>query len=157
MADPVARGSLPAPGPHGGNPLGAPGDSSWTTGHCWAARFRVRAGQSLLRVGRNPWVSRLVRVETVRRRLELAGIDMSLDIVVGAEAFLAICGGLGTLGLGLLVTPAFVLSPIAPLASARGFELALARRARRRQEQMGAAVPDLVELLVVTTDAGLSP
>ena len=34
-----------------------------------AARFRVRAGRSLLRVGRNPWVSRLVRVETVRRRL----------------------------------------------------------------------------------------
>src|SRR2546428_13864954 len=148
MADPVARGSLPGPGPHGGNPLGAPGDSSWTTGHCWAARFRVRAGRSLLRVGRNPWVSRLVRVETVRRRLELAGIDMSLDIVVGAEAFLAICGGLGAPGLGLFVTPAFVLSPIAPLASAQGFQLALARRGKPRPEQMGGARPGALWLPV---------
>jgi tight adherence protein C len=122
-----------------------------------AARFRFRAGRTLLRLGRNPWAWRLVRVETVRRRLELAGIDMGLDIVVGVEAVVALCGGLGTLALGLLIPPAFFFSPIAPLVTARGFELALARRARRRQGQMGAAVPDLVELLVATTDAGLSP
>src|SRR5207249_5601412 len=33
----------------------------------------------------------------------------------------------------------------------------LARRAKHRQEAIGAQVPDLVELLVATTEAGLSP
>src|SRR3989442_11096993 len=53
MADPVARGSLPAPGPHGGNP-GAPGDSSWTNGHGWGGPIPRPSGTIAAPRGREP-------------------------------------------------------------------------------------------------------
>ena len=119
--------------------------------------FRRASTQALGRLGRSHWALRVVRVDSVRRRLELAGAHTVLETVVGAELALALGAGIATLLLGLVVPPAIALSPVAVLAAARAFELAVGRRARHRQERMAANVPELVELLVATTDAGLSP
>jgi tight adherence protein C len=48
-------------------------------------------------------------------------------------------------------------SVLVALASHRFPDLLLARMARRRQAAMEVRVPDLVELLVATTEAGLAP
>jgi tight adherence protein C len=49
------------------------------------------------------------------------------------------------------------LAPLLAAAAVRLPELVLARVGKRRQERIAARVPDLVELLVTTTRAGLSP
>ena len=122
-----------------------------------ATAFRLTATQALGRLGRTRSALRVVRVDSLRRRLELAGAHTGLETVVGAELALALGAGTATLLLGLIVRPVIALSPVAVLAAARGFEVVVGRRARRRQGQIAADVPDFVELLVATTDAGLSP
>jgi len=121
------------------------------------AGMRHATSRVLASVGGTGWGQRLVRLETLRRRLELAGSHGGLQTAAGAEISVAVGAGVGTLLFAFLVPAAIALSPVAVLAAARGFELIVGRRARRRQERMAASVPDLVELLVATTDAGLSP
>jgi tight adherence protein C len=108
------------------------------------------------RLGGRSWAP-LVRSETLQRRLRLAGHGANADAATGVEVALALSAGLGTLASGLFAPPVVLLAPVAVLATARGFELAVGRRARERQRRMAANVPELVELLVATTDAGLSP
>lgn len=119
--------------------------------------FGLASRRVLARMGRACWGRRMLRVESLRRRLELAGSHMGLDTAVGTGMALALGAGLGTLLFGLVAPPAIALSPVVALMVIRGFELVWARRAKRRQERMATSVPDLVELLVATTDAGLSP
>jgi tight adherence protein C len=59
--------------------------------------------------------------------------------------------------LGALAWPALALLPIGAALGLWAPQLVLARRARARQGAIGAHVPDLVEVLVATTEAGLSP
>jgi tight adherence protein C len=108
-------------------------------------------------IGRRPWAGRVARVGILQRRLELAGVRMTLDAAIGTEVLLGMAGGACTLLFGLMFPPALLLSPVAALVAARTFDLVVARRARRRQERIAASVPDLVELLVATTDAGMNP
>ena len=127
------------------------------TGPGRTTAFRRASTQALGRLGRCRWALRVVRVDSLRRRLELAGAHTGFETVIGAELALTLGAAIATILLGLVVPPAIALSPVAGLVAARGFELAVGRRARHRQEQMAASLPDLVELLVATTDAGLSP
>jgi len=122
-----------------------------------SARLREASNRALARLGHGRWALRLVRAHALRRRRELAGTRAGFETLVGTEVALALCSGVGILAFGSLFPPAIALSPVAVVGAARGFELALARRARRRQERMAGNVPDLVELLVATTDAGMSP
>jgi tight adherence protein C len=99
------------------------------------------------------WVG---RDDAAFRRLELAGHPYPIEVVRGmqivagaAAALVVLSGGLGLLG------PA--LAPLAAAAGSKAPPFVLARKARRRQEQIRAAVPDLVEILLATTEAGLGP
>jgi tight adherence protein C len=100
---------------------------------------------------------RIQTPERVLRNLALAGAPMSAVTLRGLRLATAICCALVATLLSLLSPSAILLVPLAFPAGLRIPDLALARKARRRQQQIGARVPDLVEVLVATTTAGLSP
>ena len=121
------------------------------------ARPSVGAGALLERIGS----SRLTRVACgsprLRRRLVSAGQPFSFDVLAGSKV---ICGSatfLAFLVFGTVVPLAALLSPLAGLAGFLGPDFLLSRKARRRLDRIVVHVPDLVELLVATTEAGLSP
>jgi tight adherence protein C len=116
----------------------------------WTMKFLARLGQS--RLG-----DRIRGGELARRRLELAGHPIDFDVLRGVQVAAAAGGTLFILFFGMLWPPGLVLVPLTAVAGVRVPNLALARRARRRQERIAAAVPDLVELLLATTEAGLGP
>ena len=120
-------------------------------------RWLAEAVRRLDGLGRTRGARRLTRRAILQRRLELAGKSDSVDVASGTEVALAVGGAVVILPIAIAFPPAFVVVPLAALAAARGYEAVLARRGRRRQERIASSVPDLVELLVATTDAGLSP
>jgi tight adherence protein C len=89
--------------------------------------------------------------------LVLAGWRDSPEDLIGTKMALggafAACG----VGLAVLLPAALVVLPIAVMLGFRGPDVLLARAARRRQEEVAVHVADLVEVLVATTEAGLSP
>jgi tight adherence protein C len=113
-------------------------------------KFLARLGQS--RLG-----DRIRGDELARRRLELAGHPVDFDVLRGFQVAVAAGGTFFVLLFGMLWRPGLVLVPLTVVAGVRVPDLALARRARRRQERIAAAVPDLVEFLLATTEAGLGP
>jgi tight adherence protein C len=121
----------------------------------------VRAQPTLLRLlerlGRLDLLRRLADRSFVRRRLALAGDRTDIEVFLGSKLALAAGAGLTV----LLLTPSIPsIAVVIPLAVAAGFrapDFVLARRARRRQEELTGHVADLVEVLVATTEAGLSP
>jgi tight adherence protein C len=120
-----------------------------------AERRSVR--RALAAIGWRAGAFGLLPGDRLRRKLELSGSGWSVDELGGFRVVLA--GGASALGLLLVVgTPGGILvAPILALGVVRGPDLVLARRARRRQSAIEWAVPDLVELLVATTEAGLAP
>jgi tight adherence protein C len=118
---------------------------------------RVWPGRVLGSLGRTRAGNWLGPGTRTARRLELAGGPVPIDVFRGIQ--LAAGGSCGLLlaVIGATFPPAFLLAPVAGLAGIRVPEIALARRARRRQSRIADAVPDLVELLLATTEAGLSP
>jgi tight adherence protein C len=118
---------------------------------------RISSLDVLERVGRSRLGQRIGISPSLHRRIELAGSPMSLEGLKGLK--LALTGGTAACFL--------VLAPLAPvilplgafvtLAALRLPDLVLARWAARRQERIGARVPDLVEILVATSEAGFSP
>jgi tight adherence protein C len=118
---------------------------------------RARIAGALARVGRASVVRRIGGSTRMARRVELAGASLSVDAVVGfgvatGAAFVV----LGLVGMAASPT-AIVLCPIGLLVCSRGPSMALARRARRRQDRIATAVPSMVEVMVAATDAGLGP
>jgi tight adherence protein C len=110
----------------------------------------VRAGRT--RIARR-WSGRRV----VRQRLELAGRPTSPEAFAGLQ-FLCASGGLGlSVVLAMFARPVVILLPLFGFAGLRLPEVGLARMAKRRQLRIALHVPDLVELLVATTEAGLNP
>jgi tight adherence protein C len=117
-------------------------------------------GPMLARLGRAPLAGKLANQARVRRRLSEAGERTPMERVLG----LGLLVGMSTSGLlvlgGLLsrsVLPFLVMSLPIGFAAARLPEMAVAGRARRRRQRIGSRVPDLAELLVATTGAGLNP
>jgi tight adherence protein C len=108
-------------------------------------------------LGRTRLGKRVPRDGALARRLELAGSTWSLDALAGLKVALGFAfAGVGLL-LGLAMPVAGVAIPVLAVAGYRGPDVALARRGRRRQGEIELRVPDLVELLVATTEAGLTP
>jgi tight adherence protein C len=91
------------------------------------------------------------------RRLELAGGPLSLDAMVGVGAATGVLMGCVCLLGVMMAPPAILLCPLGFVCGARGPSVALARRARRRQDRLARAVPGMVEVLMAATDAGLGP
>jgi tight adherence protein C len=115
---------------------------------------------ALIRIGRTSVAARLGNRARVSRRLSQAGELTSVDVVLGlgltaglTASVLLVLGGT----LSQSVVPSLLMSLPIGFAAARLPELALARRARRRQQRIGSRVADLAELLVATTGAGLNP
>jgi tight adherence protein C len=117
-----------------------------------------RSGTALARIGRSRLAQRMPQRDLLRKRLVLAGAPHALESVRGAKLALAcIVGGLALILALALTDPAFVLiSPVAGFAAFRAPDVALARLASRRRAMIDARIPELLELLVATTEAGLS-
>src|ERR1041385_9035107 len=122
-----------------------------------------RTGSPMLRALDRVGRSRTGRAVVARggprlaRRLELAGDPWPQERVAAAKVGLAVGGALSVLALSGGGMAGLAASVLVALASHRFPDLLLARMARRRQAAMEVRVPDLVELLVATTEAGLTP
>jgi tight adherence protein C len=110
----------------------------------------------LARLGRSKVGRRIGTPESVLRYLALAGAPMSTETLAGLRVASALGFSLAALLLSPLIPSALLLLTLAAPAGLRLPDLVLARKARRRQRQIEARVPDLVEVLVATNTAGLS-
>ncbi len=119
---------------------------------------RSSASALLARLGRSRLAVAMGDPARLGRRLSVAGVERDRDIVIGLRA-LGLCGALALpLSIAMGGAPvALAAAPLLAMCALRGPEVFLARLGRRRQERIAARVPDLVELLVATTRAGLSP
>jgi len=97
------------------------------------------------------------RSELLRRRLELAGQPWRIEAVLGTKLLLTGCTVALCLALTPLVRVAAVVSVPVGVAVFRSPEFVMARLAKRRRQRIAAQVPDLGELLLATTQAGLTP
>lgn len=112
----------------------------------------------LRRLGATRLGRRIPSSDRATRRLVLAGGVASLDALRGLQIVVAVSVGLMVIAVvGVRRPPSLLLALAAALAFARAPEMAVARKAARRQAGIAAAVPDLVELLLATTEAGLGP
>jgi tight adherence protein C len=92
----------------------------------------------------------------LRSRLELAGNPWPLEVVLGSKVALSICAVLLCLAIGSLVPVAALVSLPVGIAAFRFPDFATARLATRRQGRIAAQVPDLADLLLATTQSGLT-
>ncbi len=111
----------------------------------------------LARLGRSSIARRIRWSDPVHRRWVTAGRPGSIQEWQGRRLAAAMAGGVAVVILTTVAPPAVVLMPVALVAGLRVPVLALARRSRRRQDAIEAHVPDLIEALVATTEAGLNP
>jgi tight adherence protein C len=86
----------------------------------------------------------------------LAGRERARDRSLGVRSTVAFLGAL-TVGWVLRSPMALVAGPAVALGLLRAYDLRLARSAGRRQRAIERQVPEMVELLVATSDAGLAP
>jgi tight adherence protein C len=115
------------------------------------------AMEILERVGRSRLGQRIGVSASLGRRADLARSPLSPAGIKGLK--LALAGG-STACFILLAPVAPAILPLGLFLTATALRLpdvVLARQAARRQERIGAGVTDLVEILVATSEAGLSP
>ncbi len=99
-------------------------------------------------------------VESLQHRLALAGLadTWSVERILGLKLVLG--GGLGLLGLfRLAVRPSGSALILAAAMAAGGYfgpDFVLSGRARRAQEDMRHSLPDLLDQVTISVDAGLS-
>jgi tight adherence protein C len=113
------------------------------------------------------WLNRLGRLgrtrmasgsrELIGRRLELAGNPWPLDAVLGLKVALPLLGSILCPVVASLGNAALMAWLPLMVASYRAPEFVTARLAGRRQARIAGQVPDLGELLMATTQAGLAP
>lgn len=110
----------------------------------------------LERWGGSRLAKRIPKRDMLRTRIELAGSPASLEAVVGLKLALAF----SLFGLTfVLATADRALLPLTPLTAIAGFQspdIVVARLAKRRRAAIDAGIPELIELLVATTEAGLT-
>jgi tight adherence protein C len=123
------------------------------------ARLAATAGPPVVALAR--LLTPVGQVERIRRKLALAGrrrakdLDRVLALRLVALAALPVWAVLGLAVLPVRGPTAVALLAALCVASALGPEAALDRRARARQQQIRLALPDLLDLLVVSVEAGM--
>jgi tight adherence protein C len=111
----------------------------------------------LARFGRSSIFRRLQWSAPIHRRWVVAGRPGSVEEWQGRRLVGAAAAAIAVIVLTTVTPLALALVPVAVMAGYRAPALALARRARARQASIEAHVPDLIEVLVATTEAGLNP
>ena len=111
----------------------------------------------LSRLGRTGLATRLADEKLIQRRLDLAGRGSSVEDIAGRKLALSILGVWASPLMALINPAVAMLAPVAGFALFRLPEFALARLGRRRQEAIAAQLPDFVDLLMATTEAGMGP
>ena len=110
----------------------------------------------LVRVGASP-LARKIPTAMLGRRIELAGRPLPLELALGLKLMLVLGVAL-LLGLAALFDSTFLLlAPITALAAFRFPDMALARKAKSRLARLSDQVSDLADVLLVMTEAGVSP
>jgi tight adherence protein C len=79
-----------------------------------------------------------------------------MDVVQGSKVALSVVAVLLGLGLGFLVPLAALVSLPIGVAAFRCPDFGMARLAKRRQAKIASQVPDLADLLLATTQSGLT-
>jgi tight adherence protein C len=124
-------------------------------------RRRLTSAESFLgSIGRTSLAQRFRHRARLERGLQLLGEPVSVEAVLGLKLVLSIVAGAPILFAGAAAGSAVAgvaLSVLAGLGASLIPDLQISRRARRRQRRRAAGVPDLAELLVATTSAGLNP
>jgi tight adherence protein C len=130
---------------------------TWLTGQEPAPRPSVP--RFLAAVGRSGVVVSLGAraAHQLKERVDSAGGRASVDMVVGTKVVLAGMSGSLLLWASGGRPSGLAVATVAGVAAYRLPDFWLARIGRRRRAQMDLRVPDLVELLVATTEAGLAP
>ena len=108
------------------------------------------------RLGRSPWARRIATAR-LEERLDLAGSPWTLDVALGLKQGLGVVATLACLVVVLPAPATVLLTPIVVVAAFRLPDIALARKAKARRTRIADQVPDFAELLLVMTDAGVSP
>ena len=110
----------------------------------------------LLRFGTSRLASKIPR-DVLQRRAALGGDASPVEFILGLKLCLGLTAGIGLLLAALLVPPLGVVAPFAAAATFQVPDIVLAKRAKSRLARMSDQVPDLTDLLVIMTEAGLSP
>jgi tight adherence protein C len=118
---------------------------------------RVRSSRSLARLGRTRLARAGGHADLLVRRLQLAGDPVSMDVLRGAGLVAACAMLIPLVSVGLTAPFAILAAPLVGVGALRCPHMVVARLARRRQACLEAQVPDLVELLVAVSEAGLNP
>lgn len=111
----------------------------------------------LERVGRKRLAGKLGQRDRLERHVQLAGNSITVEALTGLKLVAAIGAGVPLLLMTVTFPPAVLAVLPVALAASRVPDFVMARRARRRLRQISIRVPELAELLVATTGAGLSP
>ena len=111
----------------------------------------------LARLGRSSIAHRFSWSAPIHRRWVVAGRPGSVEEWQGRRLAWAAAAASVVIALTTVTPVALALAPIAVAAGYRVPALSLARRASLRQGAVEAHVPDLIEVLVATTEAGLNP
>jgi len=111
----------------------------------------------LVRLGRSSSARRLSWSAPIHRRWVVAGRPGSVEEWQGRRLAGAAAATLAVLVLATVTPLALALTPVAVMTGYHAPAVALARRASARQATIEAHVPDLIEVLVATTEAGLNP
>jgi tight adherence protein C len=107
------------------------------------------------RLGRLRWLAG--SGEPLRHRLDEAGNPWALEVVQGWRVVLSAGGVMACLLLAFAFPPVVLLTLPVGATAYRCPDLIVAGMAKRRRACIAAQVPDLGELLLATTRAGLSP
>jgi tight adherence protein C len=95
--------------------------------------------------------------DVVGRNLHTAGWALDADSLLGLKTCLSIVSGAVLLVVGFGTASGIIGAVLVAVAAFRAPDVVVDRRAKHVRVQMGAHVPDLVEVLLATTEAGLSP
>jgi tight adherence protein C len=116
---------------------------------------RIAWSDGLARLGRTRWIGG--SGGALQRRLDQAGSPWPLDVLLGLKLVLPACGAAACLALAMLFPAAAMVSLPLGAAAFRCPDFVVARMAKHRRARIAAQVPDLGELLLAMTQAGLPP
>jgi tight adherence protein C len=127
---------------------------------CAASSSSTGSFGILRRLGRSRLARRLPGAYALTAELALVSTGngtVEPETLLGLKLSLAMGVLALALTIGLIAPFSVVVAPLLALAGLQAPDFVLARMTRRRRARIDAQVPEFVELLLATTDAGLNP